>query len=124
MAILGQFWVDDETPDAVRAIQLEGWLDVIDCLSEAEVRDAWANYQRTGPRGGNGALRRPDAGAIYSRAMASRGRAAQALRLVVEAEPPPPEIDAAERDRRRATAAAILATAGFRPKMFGHGGDE
>ena len=61
MAILGQFWRDDATPDAVQAIELEGWMDVLEPLTEREIRDAWAVYQRTGPRSRNGALRKPDA---------------------------------------------------------------
>ena len=56
MAILNGWWVDDRTPDAVRTLEIEGWLDVLQDLSEAEVRDAWGSYQRNGARTASGRL--------------------------------------------------------------------
>lgn len=85
MAILGQFWRDDATPDAVQALEIEGWMDVLEPLTEREVRDAWIAYQRNGPRTRNGALRKPDAGALYLIAMKDRGEA-QAARAAEQAE--------------------------------------
>lgn len=64
-AILSQFWRDDSTPEAVQILELETWMDVLEPLTEDEIRRAWVEYQRTGPRSARGALRRPDAGAIY-----------------------------------------------------------
>jgi len=71
MAILNQFWTDQNTPDAVRVLEIEGWLDVLAPLAEDEVRNAWREYQITGPRPASG-LRRPDAGALYLIAMNAR----------------------------------------------------
>jgi len=66
-AILGQFWHDAETPDAVQAIELEGWMDVLENCSHSEIRAAWRDYQ-TDPtnRTARGRLAKPDAGAIRS----------------------------------------------------------
>lgn len=79
-AILEQFWIEDATEDAVQAVQLEGWLDVLEPFSDEEVRRAWAEYQRSGPRARNGALRKPDAGALWLIIDGWRGRAAAAQR--------------------------------------------
>ena len=72
MAILNGWWVDDRTPDAVRTLEIEGWLDVLQDLSEAEVRDAWGSYQRNGARTASGRLVKPDAGALWHVAMDAR----------------------------------------------------
>lgn len=74
-SILTQFWRDENVADAMQAIEIEGWVDVLEPLTEREIRDAWAVYQRTGPRSRNGALRKPDAGALYLIAMKARGEA-------------------------------------------------
>jgi len=71
-AILSQFWRDDETPDAVRALEIEGWIDVLESCSHSELRAAWAKYQRTGPRTQAGKLYKPDAGAIWHLVVGSR----------------------------------------------------
>ena len=65
--ILLQFWRDADDPDEVRAVEMRGWLDVMAGCSVKEIRAAWADYQKTGPRSGRGALYRPDAGAIWTR---------------------------------------------------------
>ena len=71
-AILSQFWRDDDTPDAIQAIEIEGWCDVLENCSHSEIRAAWAQYQRTGPRSRRGTLIKPDAGAIYHLVLAAR----------------------------------------------------
>ncbi|WP_104019099.1 hypothetical protein [Roseovarius nitratireducens] len=75
-AILDQFWRDDDTSDAQRALELEGWADVLETCSHSEIRKAWAEYQKTGPRTRAGRLYKPDAGALY--------------RIIVKRRPPPP----------------------------------
>jgi hypothetical protein len=70
--ILAQFWRDDDTHDGMRAIELKGWVDVLEGCSAAEMRAAWATYQRSGPRTGSGRLVKPDAGALWWIVMASR----------------------------------------------------
>lgn len=72
-AILTQFWQEDVSAP-VRAMELEGWVDVLEDLTEDEVRNAWAAYQRSGPRSEKGALYRPDAGAIRKLADEARRR--------------------------------------------------
>jgi hypothetical protein len=81
-AILDGFWRDDDGP-AKRALVLEGWADVLQGFTESEIRKAWAEYQKTGPRAKSGRLMKPDAGAIYRIAYAARPRPAP--------EPPAPE---------------------------------
>ena len=75
-AILSQFWRDD-VHDAVRSIELEGYVDVLETCKHSEIRAAWAEYQRSGPRSRNGRLLRPDAGALY--------------KIIVNRRPPPPK---------------------------------
>lgn len=109
-AILGQFWRDDDTPDAVRALELEGWMDVLENCSHSEIRKAWATYQRTGPRTQSGKLYKPDAGALYRIIQAARPKP----RVVSQPEP--------ERTEPRVTAEAaqgILSKAGFTVNKFG-----
>lgn len=43
---------------------MEGWIDVLEPYEPEEIRRAWAEYQKSGPRSERGALYRPDAGAI------------------------------------------------------------
>lgn len=64
-AILSQFWREDKTPDAIRALEIEGWMDVLENCSHSEIRDAWCDYQKRGPRTQAGRLYKPDAGALY-----------------------------------------------------------
>ena len=108
-AILGQFWRDDDTPDAVRAVELEGWMDVLENCSHSEIRKAWANYQRSGPRTQSGKLYKPDAGALY--------------RLIINDRPKPAPVRQPEEKRdppcSPEAAAEIMEKAGFRPKLFG-----
>jgi len=73
-AILSQFWRDGSTPDAVQALEFEGWMDVLENCSHSEIRNAWASYQRTGPRTQTGKLYKPDAGALYQIILRSRPR--------------------------------------------------
>lgn len=71
-SILGQFWQDNETPDAVRALEIESWCDVLENCSHTEIRKAWAEYQKTGPRSKARRLARPDAGALYDLILRAR----------------------------------------------------
>jgi len=105
-AILGQFWHDADTDLAVQAIEIEGWCDVLQNCSHSEIRAAWADYQRGGPRTQAGKLYKPDAGAIYNLILDSRPRP----KLVVAEPEPPIERVTAER------AAEIMA------EVFGDGG--
>lgn len=111
MAILSEFWQDDATPDAVRAIQIEGWLDVVQELAESELRQAWANYQRTGHRSDRGRLNKPDAGALRDMAMRARAVA------IYDKPTPQPEpervISPDEMEHRRAFAQDVMQRAGF-----------
>lgn len=108
-AILGQFWTDAETPEAVQALEIEGWADVLENCSHTEIRNAWATYQKTGPRSKSGRLSKPDAGALYRIVLSSRPKP-----RVVQPDPEPPR----ERVSKK-RAAEILAEAGFSPKKFG-----
>ena len=92
-SILGQFWRDEDTPEAMQVLELEGWMDVLEPLTEDEIRRAWVEYQRTGPRTARGALRRPDAGALYRIAMTWRAELTANERILR---------DRAEREAERA----------------------
>lgn len=72
-SILNQFWRED-IPAAERALELEGWCDVLEDCTQAEIRRAWDLYQKTGPRSQKGTLIKPDAGALHRIVMASRPR--------------------------------------------------
>jgi hypothetical protein len=115
-AILSQFWREDTTPEAIRALEIEGWIDVLENCSHAEIRQAWATYQRSGPRTANGRLCKPDAGALY--------------KLVQDARPRPQIVRTApepiwERPRMTAEhAAEIMREVGWRPRTFGGSADE
>jgi hypothetical protein len=123
-AILGQFWRDDSTPDAVQALELEGWMDVLENCSHSEIRKAWSTYQRTGPRTQSGKLYKPDAGALYQIIARSRPKP-----KAVEARPmTADERKAFEQQHRQARkidperaaqAQAILDEFGFAKKMPG-----
>jgi hypothetical protein len=64
-AILGQFWQDSDTPDAVKAVELEGWMDVLENCTHSEIRAAWRDYQcDDSNRSARGRLVKPDAGAL------------------------------------------------------------
>jgi hypothetical protein len=62
--ILAEFWRDRDEPDAQRALQIEVWMDVLEPFTQAEIRAAWAEYNRSGPRSERGQLLRPDPGAL------------------------------------------------------------
>ena len=113
--MLSQFWVDEGAPDAVRAIQIEGWLDVLQDLGEDEVRQAWANYQRTGPRTARGLLCRPDPGALRDMAMRARDYAARSRRVLAPVKRDPPMFRSED---EKARADEILARAGFTPRRM------
>jgi hypothetical protein len=111
-AILGGFWRDD-TPDAVRAMEIEGWIDALENCSHSEIRDAWATYQRHGPRSQSGRLVRPDAGALY--------------RLIADARPKPrlvslpaPDPEPDRKPLPLAKRIAISREVGFRVADDGH----
>lgn len=71
-SILSQFWRDDHTHDGLRALEIEGWVDVLEGSSPGEIRAAWASYQRSGPRTATGRLAKPDAGALWQMIVAAR----------------------------------------------------
>ena len=82
-AMLIQFWTED-SPDEIRAIEIEGWIDALGSVTSHEFRAAWASYQQGGPRSAAGRLARPDAGAIYHFINKSRADHCRATA------PPPP----------------------------------
>lgn len=118
---MAQFWIDEDTPDEVRAMELESWVDVLGDATPDELRQAWAEYQRSGPRSEAGRLARPDAGALYrtinkARATAALTRPAPRDRQLAA----PPRVTPEK-------AAEIMAQVGFRPKAFpgvGEGRDD
>ncbi len=71
----------------MRALELEGWVDVLEGCTATEIRAAWASYQRSGPRTATGRLAKPDAGALWQLVMTARPKP-QPVRLVVPDEPP------------------------------------
>jgi len=106
-AILGHFWRDD-TPDAVRVIELEGWLDVLGTCTVKELRTAWARYQRDGPRSDRGSLHRPDAGALWRLVLAGRPRRA----------PTPPVVEVPREIVTPERAIQIMNEVGYRIRRF------
>lgn len=117
-AILGQFWRDDDAA-AIRALQVEGYVDVLQHVSHVELRDAWAEYQRTGPRSRAGRLLRPDAGALLELVVRDRTRKQPP---VIDRRPAPePMARAGLADRK--SAAEIMDEVGFRPRFFGWADD-
>jgi hypothetical protein len=119
--ILSQFWKEDTT-DAEQAIEAEGWMDVLETCSHSEIRAAWADYQKHGPRTKTGRLVKPDAGALYRRVIDARPKP--------ECETMRPETRE-EREARLAQtvvgfspikqerAAEIMKEIGYTPKKFG-----
>lgn len=109
-AILSQFWRDDDTDDALRALEIEGWVDVLENCSHSEIRMAWASYQKIGPRTQRGRLYKPDAGALY--------------RIILDARPKPvavgmrPQPDKKTNRPTAEQANQILKEYGFRPKKM------
>ena len=108
-AILSQFWQED-MPDAVKAIEVEGWMDVLQNCSHSEIREAWADYQRDGDnRSARGRLVKPDAGALY--------------RIILRKRPKPKLVEKPEEPREPPcspeAAAKIMQEVGLRPKKFG-----
>ena len=67
-AILRQFWQDVNSADAVEAVELSLWLDILQECSNPELFKAWATYSKdTKNRNANtGRLHKPDAGALYT----------------------------------------------------------
>jgi len=112
-AILSQFWREDE-PDAVRAMVLESWMDVLESASHDEIREAWTDYQRNGPRSANGRLARPDPGALWHRI---RGRRPK-LHLV---QPELPRVVISEEERSRRAAVLSDLAMELRKKAQGAG---
>jgi hypothetical protein len=110
-AILGQFWQDADTEDAVQAIEIEGWMDVLENCSHSEIRAAWRDYQTdANNRTARGRLAKPDAGAI--RAIILRKRPKPRMVKPVTEEPKLAPVSA-ER------AAEIMEEIGFTPRRFG-----
>ena len=109
--ILSTFWRDGTMSDAEQALELEGWMDVLQTCSHSEIRGAWRDYQIDGPRTEMGVLKKPDAGAIYRLLMKSKPK----LKIAV--------VNSAEPQRgprcSKETAQEIMKTVGFRPKKFG-----
>ena len=87
-AMLLQFWVAEDTEDAIRVIELETWLDTLGGISPDEFRHAVVDYNRTGPRTGSGRLVKPDPGAIWR--LISQRRAADFVEMQRSLPPPPP----------------------------------
>jgi|AntRauTorckE5430_2_1112549.scaffolds.fasta_scaffold14282_3 hypothetical protein len=70
--ILAQFWRDSDSTQAERTLEHETWMDVLETCSHSEIRAAWAEYQKTGPRTQAGKLYKPDPGALYKIIMKRR----------------------------------------------------
>lgn len=124
-ALLGQFWTED-SPDEIRALEIEGWLDTLrsaaGTIAEREWRDAWAEYQQSGPRSGGGRLLKPDAGAIAylitkRRGPVRRDRMPEALAA--------PQREVVSAERRKAIMAEVWGDAPpvMAPKPFPEVGD-
>ena len=111
-AILGQFWQDADTHDAEKAIEVEGWMDVLENCSHSEIRFAWRDYQ-TNPknRTARGRLAKPDAGALLDIIYRKRPKP-QVAYSQPESEPVKKRIDPE-------TAQRICEEAGYTPKRFG-----
>lgn len=77
-AVLARFWSDADEPQEYRDVEIDTWLDVIGKLGHDEIRAAWADYQKTGPRTRDGKLYRPDPGAIYHLVMKRRKKQREA----------------------------------------------
>jgi hypothetical protein len=124
-AILSQFWREDKTPDAIRALEIEGWMDVLENCSHSDIRDAWRDYQKRGPRTQSGRLYKPDAGALFRIIEERRPRLSVAptpMRKTSRQEDAE-YIERMARDRinpeRAAAAARVLKGTAFEKKMGG-----
>ena len=96
-AILGQFWQDLDTHDAEKAIEVEGWMDVLENCSHSEIRYAWRDYQiDPNNRTARGRLAKPDAGALRAIILSKRPRP-----QLVQPEPEPPRHAPPAEERRR-----------------------
>jgi len=110
-AILGQFWQDAETADAVKAIEIEGWVDVLENCNHSEIRAAWRDYQTDARnRTARNRLAKPDAGAIL--AIIMRKRPVPKLVTPEPSTPVEPPVTAEQ-------ASDIMRKAGFSPRCFG-----
>ena len=108
-AILNQFWRED-VADAVRALDLENWMDLLQNLSQAEIKLAWQSYQLDrGNRTATGALRRPDPARLALIALEKRPRPA-----LVSDRSQEPIGEPISKER----AAAIMAESGFGVKRI------
>jgi hypothetical protein len=87
-------------------LEIEGWQDVLEVLSEMEFRKSWSEYQRSGPRTKSGKLYKPDAGALFKIAMGSRPK----VRIIAEPKPEGPPREPMTAERRQ----AIMDEVGFR----------
>jgi hypothetical protein len=75
-AILSGFWVDHDTIDAQQAMEVEGWVDVLEQCSHSEIRYAWRDYQTDRKnRTERGRLAKPDAGALFRIILSKRTQA-------------------------------------------------
>lgn len=108
-AILGQFWRNHETPEVEQVMEIEGWQDVLENCSHSEIRQAWAEWQKTGPRTEARRLVKPDAGALYGIILKNRPKPKLVPRPVVERDPPCSKEAAKE----------IMKSAGYSPRKFG-----
>lgn len=109
--MLSQFWRDENTSETVAALEIEGWMDVLEYTTQREIREAWAEYQRTGPRTQAGKLLRPDAGAIYNLILKKRRAERGPQAVAAPAENRGPRVSPEDAQR-------IVEQAGFSPKRF------
>lgn len=63
-----------ELPDAVQALEIEGWIHVLQECSHSEINSAWEIYQKGGPRSAKGRLYKPDAGFLWKMIETARER--------------------------------------------------
>jgi hypothetical protein len=115
-AILSGFWVDYDSTDAQQAMEVEGWVDVLEQCSHSEIRYAWRDYQTDRRnRTERGRLAKPDAGALFRIIMLKRYQK-PITNAVDKVEPiPKVKVDPAIRQQ-------ILDEAGFDAKFgFGSG---
>ncbi len=100
----------------MQAMEIEGWMDVLENCSHSEIRAAWRDYQ-TDPsnRTARGRLAKPDAGAIRAIVLQKRPRP-QLVQPEPEAQTKP--VVTAEQASR------ILEEVGFTPRRFGASGQQ
>ena len=121
--ILSGFWRDAGDPEEGSSMELSDWMDALVGVSADELRTAWAEYQRSGPRSSSGRLARPDPGALYRIAIKARATAAiinPPPRVQIGAPPPAPRMS-------KERMAEIMAETGYKdmpaPKAFPEVGD-